>query len=102
MKKTDGKNEKVELKIIKNHRNRYFGWFDIGSGAFFYVDFISGPGFANKVVKSRFFDDFWKNVKNWNIFIIFFGSREVVILSFLRFLERKMKNLKIEKIGQKS
>ena len=54
--KNGWKNETVELKIIKNHRNRHFGQFNIGSGPFFYVDFISGPGFANKVLKNRFFD----------------------------------------------
>ena len=62
MKKMDGKNEKVEWKNVKNHGNRYFGRFNIGSGAFFYVDFISGAGFAIKVIKSRFIDVVWKNV----------------------------------------
>ena len=70
MKKTDGKNEKVEWTIVKNHRNRYFGWFNMGSGAFFYVDFISGAGFVNKMIKSRVFDVFWK--KKQVIFLLFF------------------------------
>ena len=56
MKKFDKKDEKVEWKNVKNHRKWHFGQFNIGSGPFFYVDFISGAGFANKEIKNRFFD----------------------------------------------
>ena len=56
MEKFDKKDETVDRKNVNFHRNRHFGQFNIGSGPFFYVDFISGPGFANKDIKNRFFD----------------------------------------------